>query len=124
MNRLGCFCLAVAAFAPLLAATRDERFFDRRVAPILVQRCLSCHNEELTNGGLSLLGRDKLLQGGGRGPALVPGKPELSLLIRSLRHDGDLQMPPGPKLPSREIHVLTEWVRRGAEWGTKLRAGR
>jgi Planctomycete cytochrome C len=49
-----------------------------------------------------------------RGPAIVPGRPEESVLIEALRHEGELQMPPGPKLPRREIRVLTEWIRRGA----------
>ena len=52
--------------------------------------------------------------------AIVPGKPEQSLLIAVLRHEGQIQMPPGPKLPAKEIAILTEWVRRGAVWGAGL----
>jgi hypothetical protein len=95
-------------------------FFDTRVAPILTKRCLGCHNEELKNGNISFLDRDSLLTGGSRGPAIVPGKPEASVLIDTLRHDGDIQMPPGRKLPASEIRILTEWIKRGAVWGTKL----
>jgi len=95
-------------------------FFDTRVAPILTKRCLGCHNEELKNGNISFLDRDSLLIAGTHGPAIVPGKPEASVLIDALRHDGDIQMPPGPKLPSSEIRTLTEWIKRGAVWGTKL----
>ena len=97
-----------------------ECFFDTRVAPILTKRCLGCHNEQLKNGNISFLDRDSLLTGGSRGPAIVPGKPEASVLIDTLRHDSDIQMPPGPKLPSSEIRTLTEWIKRGAVWGTKL----
>lgn len=100
---------------------REQRFFDARVAPILMRRCLGCHNQELTNGGISFLDRDSLLRGGKRGPAIVPGKPESSVLVDSLRHDGELQMPPGPKLPAAEIRTLTDWIQRGAVWGTKMR---
>lgn len=100
--------------------SRDIRFFDERVAPILEKRCLGCHNEELKNGNISFLDRGSLLQGGTHGPAIVPGKPEQSLLIAALRHEGQLQMPPGPKLPSKEIGVLTKWIKRGAIWGTRL----
>jgi hypothetical protein len=89
-------------------------FFDSRVAPILKKRCLPCHNDELKNGNISFLDRSSLLKGGVRGPAIVPGRPEESVLIEALRHEGELQMPPGPKLPRREIRVLTEWIRRGA----------
>jgi len=100
----------------------EQKFFEDRVAPILTRRCVSCHNEELRNGGLSLLDRESLLAGGGRGPAVEPGKPEESVLIQALRHEGELQMPPGPALPAKEVRVLREWVRRGAIWGCqKLR---
>ena len=108
----------LAAFAP--AADRSAAYFDQKVAPILTRRCLGCHNEELKDGGISFRDRESLLKGGRRGPAVVPGKPEASILIVALRHEGELQMPPGPKLPEKEIRVLTEWIRRGAPWGTKL----
>ncbi len=57
-----------------------------------------------------------MLQGGNTGPALVPGKPDQSLLIQAIRYkDEDLQMPPkGEKLTDQQIADLTEWVRRGA----------
>ena len=97
-----------------------EQFFDKRVAPILIKRCLGCHNEELKNASISFLDRDSLLKGGARGPAIVPGKPEQSVLVKTLSQDGAIQMPPGPKLPRKEISILTEWIRRGAVWGTKL----
>lgn len=127
MKRAGFFIGLLAIGAPAFAAQpsgRDQRFFDTRVAPILAKRCLGCHNQELNNGGISFLDRDSLLKGGGRGPAIVPGRPEESVLVNVLRHDGEVQMPPGRKLPPGEIRILTEWIRRGAVWGTKLRIGR
>ncbi|MGH9613920.1 MAG: c-type cytochrome domain-containing protein [Bryobacteraceae bacterium] len=126
MNRVG-FLFVLAAFSSTCFAAnrpdRDMRFFDKRIAPILTKRCLACHNDQLKNGDISFLDRDSLLVGrGSRGPAIVPGKPEESLLIDALRHDGEIQMPPGPKLRSKEIRLLTEWIKRGAVWGTKLGA--
>src|ERR1700748_2919933 len=96
----------------LFAPPDDPRFFDDRVAPIIEKRCLGCHNEQLKNGNISFLDRESLLGGGAHGPAIVPGKPQSSLLIIALRHEGELQMPPGPKLPSKEISVFNEWIRR------------
>ena len=99
---------------------RDAKFFDQRVAPILERRCLGCHNEELKNGNISFLDRESLLHGGTRGPAIVPGNPAKSLLLAALRHEGELQMPPGPPLPAKEISILTTWVKRGAIWCERL----
>ena len=49
------------------------------------------------------------------GPAIVPGKPEASLLIQAVSHvEKDLKMPPKKMLPASEIALLTEWVRQGA----------
>ena len=112
--------ILLLAAAAALAQQKEIRYFDDRVAPILEKRCLPCHNEELKNANISFLDRDSLLSGGTLGPALVPGRPDKSLLIAALRHEGELQMPPGPKLSSKEIAVLTEWIKRGAVWGTKL----
>ena len=121
MTRLG-IVWCVASSALVAAQARDAaRYFDARVAPILTRRCLGCHNEELKNGNISFLDRDSLIRGSSRGPAIVPGKPQESVMMDVLRHDGEIQMPPGPKLPAKEIAVLAEWIRRGAIWGTKLR---
>ena len=103
------------------ASVKAARFFDRRVAPILTRRCLGCHNQELKDGGVSFLDRDSLLKDGSRGPAIVPGDPERSVLIRAIRHNAEPKMPPGPKLAAKDIDTLTEWVRLGVPWGTKLR---
>ena len=96
-------------------ADKDSAFFDKRVAPILTRRCLGCHNNELKDGNISFLDRASLVK------AIVPGKPESSVLIKAIRHDGDVRMPPGPKLSARDISVLTEWIARGAVWDKQLR---
>ena len=89
---------------------------DPKVFAILQKRCVPCHNAELKNGGISFLDWTSLRKGGSRGPAIVPGRPEASIAILALQHEGELQMPPGPKLPAKEIRILTDWVRRGAAW--------
>jgi mono/diheme cytochrome c family protein len=120
--KLAAACIFAATASAQQASTKDARFFDRRIAPIFQRRCLACHNQELKDGGISFLDRASLIKGGSRGPAVVPGDPERSVLIRAIRHDSDPQMPPGPKLPEKEITTLTDWVRRGAPWGSRLRA--
>jgi hypothetical protein len=104
------------------ADAKDAAFFAERVAPILCGHCTSCHNEQIQASDLSFYSRKEVLDGGERGPAIVPYKPEQSILIHAINRDGGLMqfpvmMPPGPKLPDADIETLTEWVRRGAPWG-------
>ena len=65
---------------------------------------------------LYLDSRDGLLKGGESGPAVVPGKPEESLLIKAMRHDeeADLEMPPKKRLPQDLVAKFEQWVRDGA----------
>src|SRR5436190_15838221 len=61
-------------------------FFEKRIRPILAGHCYECHSAagKKTKGGLGLDTRDGLRKGGDSGPALVPGTPEKSLLIRAV----------------------------------------
>src|SRR5205814_5569695 len=67
-------------------ATQPEsaEFFEARIRPVLAANCYECHTEEQL-GGLRLDSREALLQGGKRGPAIVPGDPERSLLVAAIR---------------------------------------
>ncbi len=99
------------------AKTSSENldFFEREIRPLLAEHCFSCHGPRVQQSGLRLDSRQALFKGGTRGPALGAGKLEDSLLLRSVRHDG-LQMPPGKKLPDRQIAALEKWLRLGAPW--------
>ncbi len=85
---------------------------------MLAKNCYKCHSSESlkVKGGLLLDTRDGLLKGGDTGPALVPGDPDKSLLIKAVRYaDPDLQMPPkGDKLSDEQINDLVTWVKMGA----------
>lgn len=98
------------------ASATDLDFFEKRVRPLLVQRCFECHSAkaEKLKGGLLLDSREAILTGGDSGPAAVVGDIEKSLIVQAIRFDNEnVQMPPAGKLPEAEIAVLTEWVRRG-----------
>ena len=103
--------------APTITAG-DLAFFETKIRPLLIDRCYQCHSKEAdkVRGGLLLDSREALIHGGNTGSAVVPGKPNESLLIKAVRYaDEDLQMPPkGEKLSDQQIADLTEWVRRGA----------
>src|SRR5688572_19377882 len=79
-----------------------EEFFEKEVRPLLAERCQTCHGGTKAGGGLSLTSRDALLKGGERGPAVVPGKPAESLLLKAVGHGGELKMPPKEKLSPKE----------------------
>ena len=114
----------IICFVTLLGIASAEtagEFFDNRVEPILRARCLGCHNDDLNDGGISFTDPESLLSGRNSGPAIVPGKPDESRLIEAVRQNGDIKMPPGGKLSGRDVATLTEWIQRGAVWGTKLR---
>src|SRR3954454_3179506 len=90
--------------------------FEREVRPLLVGRCQECHGATKQKGELRLDSRAAALAGGSTGPAVVPAKPEESLLVDAINYGDLYQMPPKSKLPAREIDVLTRWVERGAPW--------
>ena len=98
------------------ATAADLEFFEKSVRPVLIDRCISCHGPEKAKNDLRLDGRAAMLEGGVMGPALVPGKPEESLLVEAVTFEGTLKMPPKGKLSDAEIQALTEWVQRGAPW--------
>ena len=97
----------------------DEiQFFEKKIRPLLEANCYECHGFNERKGGLQLNSRSDLLRGGDSDePAIVPGVPDKSLLIKAIRHtDPDLQMPPKRKLEPKEISDLEAWVRMGAPW--------
>ena len=113
--------LLFAAACSLSPAAADEhdsqqvRFFETHVRPILASRCFRCHGAEKQKGDLRLDSRQGLMSGGASGPAVVPQKPDESLLISAIGYaDENLQMPPSEKLPEREIADLRRWVAEGA----------
>jgi hypothetical protein len=92
-------------------------FFEARVRPILAENCVRCHGAKKQSSELRLDSRPSALGGGANGPALVPGKPDESLLIQAVRHSHDeIKMPPKGKLPDAAIDTLTRWVAMGAPW--------
>ncbi|MGZ0165235.1 MAG: PSD1 and planctomycete cytochrome C domain-containing protein [Planctomycetales bacterium] len=94
------------------------RFFESNIRSVLVKHCYECHSNQsgASEGGLRLDTRDAVRAGGDRGPAVVPGSPEKSILLTAVRHsDPDLKMPPQKrKLPESIIADLRAWIEMGA----------
>ena len=102
----------------LTARGEDFEFFEKNIRPVLADNCYKCHSatSEKVKGGLLLDTKEGLLKAGDTGPAIVPGDPEKSLLIKAVRYaDKDLQMPPKDKrLSDAQIADLVAWVKMGA----------
>lgn len=111
--------LAIMTFLPVPAAGQEdprEAFFESRIRPLLSANCYNCHTQE-EKGGLRLDAQQRILRGGGRGPAVVPGKPAESLLIQAVTHTHPtLRMPPPGKLSEEETADLIKWIQDGAFW--------
>src|SRR5579862_8632820 len=90
-------------------------FFEAKIRPIIVARCLSCHGQTQM-GGLRLDSLAGLQKGGDSGPAIVPGDPDKSLLIQAIRQTGTLKMPQGGKLDASAVTDFEAWVKMGAPW--------
>jgi len=107
-------------------------FFENRVRPLLVARCVKCHGPKKAEGSLRLDSHQGLLKGGDDGQVIVPGDPQRSALVKAVRREGELKMPPEKPLSRLEIADLVRWIQRGAVWpegmrltggGTRLRGG-
>src|SRR5207302_7911642 len=93
-------CVAAAAETTSTPTQAGLDLFEKKIRPLLVNECYKCHSatSEKLKGGLRLDSRDLMLSGGDSGPAIEPGDPATSLLIKAIRGvDKDLAMPPKKK---------------------------
>ena len=123
MRLLSLAILATGALAALSTGSAAQQgkegvaTFEKHIRPLLIKHCYSCHSAkaEKLKGGLLLDNRNGMMSGGDTGPAIVPGEPDQSLLLKAVRYeDEDLQMPPKYKLEESEIDALARWIKIGA----------
>ena len=120
MRRLG-LILTLCAASHLPAQEENRQgldFFEAKIRPMLVKHCYECHSvgaaaKKNLKGGLLLDSREASRKGGESGPAVVPGKPEESLLISALKQDV-FEMPPKGKLDDELIAHFEKWITMGA----------
>ena len=120
----------VVLAAPLLEA---DEYFTTKVEPILKERCFECHSHEAgkMKGGLTLDAKSGWVSGGDSGPAIVPGKPDESLLIQELlgitrryahRTNPALEKPPARirRAENQGGHAQRAWI-SSAGWPEQRR---
>jgi hypothetical protein len=102
-------------FAPLLLAIALDpaQLFTNTIQPTLKRDCLGCHGEGQALSKLDLRTRQAVLQGGTRGPAILPGNAPSSHLYKVIAAG---QMPPGKPLPAATVAAFAEWINAGAPW--------
>jgi hypothetical protein len=121
------FCVGIIALPAAAEAVDPDRaaahrFFEEKVRPVLVARCLSCHGTDKQKAGLRLDSLVGMLRGGDSGAAIEPGDVEASNLVSAIRHES-WEMPPDGKLADDEIAAIVSWVQDGAHWpGSKTAA--
>jgi Protein of unknown function (DUF1549)/Protein of unknown function (DUF1553)/Concanavalin A-like lectin/glucanases superfamily/Planctomycete cytochrome C len=107
--------LACFGFSAQSSHSQTKIDFNRDIRPILSDKCFACHGPDATAKKLTRFDSETAAA-----KVIVPGKPEQSKLIKRITHkDESLRMPPvesGRTLTPREIELLTEWVRQGANW--------
>jgi hypothetical protein len=130
MRRASLVLATVATVAVVAAARGDDKpspqaveFFESKVRPVLAENCFSCHGPEKQKGGLRLDSRAALLAGAGGEPVVVAGDPDKSPLVKAIRHDGDVKMPPKKQLPAPAVEALAAWVKMGAPWPEPVAKG-
>src|SRR6516164_11020658 len=113
--RFGIAGALVATAVAVQESTSDR--FEKRIRPVLAQRCYQCHSSSAAapQGGLLLDSAAGIRRGGNSGTVVRPGNPESSLLIRAIRYqDKNLKMPPGGALPPETVVDFETWIREGA----------
>ena len=118
-HALGTLLAATIAFALCLSlasaeASQEKPSYAQNIAPIFQDKCVACHDHATRASGLNLESFETLMNGGRRGPAVVPGKSGESLLVKVLEGSVKPQMPPGDKLSDAEIRAIRAWVDAGA----------
>lgn len=112
--------------ASLQADDSPEAFFESSIRPVLIERCFECHGQGDIESGLRIDSREALLAGGDRGPAIVAGDINSSLLIQAIRHTHELKMPPESPLSAQQVSDFEQWIDAGARWpeyaGVRIRA--
>lgn len=104
----------VVVVAPFCAAAD----FERDVAPLIVKRCLECHNARQHAGGLNLTTQSGFQKGGDSGGVFDVKNPDASLILERLRAG---EMPPmqqgkSQKLAAAEIEAFENWIKADAVW--------
>lgn len=113
--------LALALAAAMWSSFGTKKIdFNTQIKPLLNQKCIACHGGVKRSGGFSLLFRTDALAATESGkPAILPGKPAASEMMKRLTHAEPEERMPYKEEPlsKDEINLLRQWIKQGAAWG-------
>jgi mono/diheme cytochrome c family protein len=112
--------ISIAVAVVPSASRADNQFFLERIAPVLERRCVHCHGGRAPKGNLSLTTSAGALKGGDGGPAVVPGKPDESLLVEMISGDKPAMPQKQKPLSKDEVAAIRGWIETGASWPAAL----
>ncbi len=113
-------CVLLCLFSPFGFAAPPppaDEDLEASALALLEKRCLACHNSGTKSSGLDLSTLAGARRGGAKGPALVEGAPDESLLYRRVAAG---EMPLGNPLPDEERELLHRWIEAGSPWSGAL----
>ena len=111
---------SLPAAEPVKPTAQQLEFFELHIRPVLIEQCTDCHTGDVdAESSLAVNSRAAFIKGGEFGPAIVPGKPQESLLYQSIqRTHKALKMPPDAddKLSAKTVQHFKQWIEWGAPW--------
>ena len=115
-NRVTLFILGSILWGNYGSFSQDKPSLDESAQTILKRECIVCHGVAQMSG-LDLRTKKTMLKGGSRGPAVVIGEADQSLLFLAVSHQNDFKMPPeSPKLSNDDLIILKEWINSDRSW--------
>ena len=111
-------CLFLVMFTASIHAQDPSLpdFFESRIRPILIEHCIGCHGESQQEAGLRLDSGERFRQGSDSGLIFDSNVPHDSLILRAVRYEDDIRMPPDGRLSDEQIGAIAQWVKAGAVW--------
>jgi hypothetical protein len=113
---LGAVCATVGGPSPSPAADPKQKYtYDQHVIAVFREKCLSCHNQDKSKGGLDLSTYSKMMEGGAGGEIVKPGDPDSSRLWKLVAHKEQPIMPPNsPMIAMESVDTIRLWIQQGA----------
>src|SRR3954453_23562126 len=113
MRQLAPLIISLSVASLSSGQTPNDEIFEKKIRPILAERCYACHGEKVQMGGLQLSSAAGLKKAAESG-IIVASDPDNSRILQALSWSEKLRMPPSGKLAAAEIAEIRNWIASGA----------